>query len=139
MSIQRTLSIIKPDGIKNNIIGKIINCFEEKDLKIIAARMKKLNHFEAKGFYNIHKQKIFFKELINFMCSGPIMLMVLEGENAISENRKIMGSTNPANANKGTIRKRFSKSITENTVHGSDTMENAKFEINWFFALSEIC
>ena len=138
MAKQKTLSIIKPDGVNNNLIGKIVSRFEEKDLKIRAARMKRLSVFEAEGFYAIHKKRAFFKELIDFMCSGPVLLMVLEGENAIAENRKIMGATNPANANKGSIRKMFSNSITKNTVHGSDTLENAKIEINWFFALNEI-
>ncbi len=138
MAVERTLSIIKPDGIKANLIGKIIGRFEEEGLMITAARMKKLSRHEAEGFYAVHSERLFFGELVDFMCSGPILLMVLEGENAISKNRKIMGATNPVDAVNGTIRRMFSKSIGENTVHGSDAPETARTEIDWFFASSEI-
>jgi nucleoside-diphosphate kinase len=138
MATERTLSIIKPDGVKKNVIGKIVNMFEENKLYISAAKMMNMTRGEAEGFYAVHKARPFFGELCDFMCSGPVLVMVLEGENAIAKNREIMGATNPANAAPGTIRKLFASSIGENTVHGSDSAENAATEIAWFFAASEL-
>lgn len=138
MTTQRTLSIIKPDGVAGNHIGPIISLFEESGLKIAAAKMVTLTRAEAEGFYAVHKARPFFGELVGFMTSGPVVLMVLEGENAIAKNRDLMGATNPADAAEGTIRKRFAKSIGENTVHGSDAEDTAAFEISWFFAANEI-
>jgi nucleoside-diphosphate kinase len=138
MAIEQTLSIIKPDGVKKNVIGKIVAMFEENNLKIAASKMVQLTRAEAEGFYAVHKARPFFGELCDFMCSGPVVLMVLEGEGAIAKNREIMGATNPANAAPGTIRKLFASSIGENTVHGSDGPDTAKTEIAWFFAGNEI-
>ncbi len=134
MANERTLSIIKPDGVKKNVMGKVIAMFEEKNLKVVAARLAQLTNKEAEGFYAVHKQRPFFRELVDFMTSGPVLLMVLEGEDAISKNREIMGATDPAKAAAGTIRKLFASSIGENTVHGSDAPETARTEIAWFFA-----
>ena len=136
--IQRTRSIIKPDGVSRNLIGKIVSRFEEEGLKIVAARMQRLSLPEAQGFYAVHKERPFFGELVESMTSGPVLLMVLEGENAILKNREIMGATNPAQAADNTIRKLYALSIGENTVHGSDAPETAAFEISWFFAQSHI-
>ena len=136
--IQRTLSIIKPDGISRNLIGKIVSRFEEEGLKVVAARMQRLSLPEAQGFYAVQKERPFFGELVESMTSGPVLLMVLEGENAILKNREIMGVTNPAQAADNTIRKLYALSIGENTVHGSDAPETAAFEISWFFAQSQI-
>lgn len=138
MTIERTLSIIKPDGVSRNLIGKIISMFEDKGLSIVASRMQILSKHEAEGFYAVHRERPFFGELTHYMCSGPVLLLVLEGEDAISKNRQIMGATNPKDAAPGTIRKLFSLSIGENTVHGSDAPETAAFEINWFFKGSEV-
>jgi nucleoside-diphosphate kinase len=137
MATERTLSIIKPDGVKKNVMGKVMAMFEEKNLKIVAARMAQLTTKEAEGFYAVHKQRPFFRELVDFMTSGPVLLMVLEGDEAISKNREIMGATDPAKAADGTIRKLFASSIGENTVHGSDAPETARTEIAWFFAECE--
>ncbi len=133
MATERTLSIIKPDGVKKNVIGKVIALFEEKNLKVVAARMAQLTNKEAEGFYAVHKQRPFFRELVDFMISGPALLMVLEGDEAIAKNREIMGATDPSKAAEGTIRKLFASSIGENTVHGSDAPETARTEIAWFF------
>jgi nucleoside-diphosphate kinase len=138
MALERTLSIIKPDGVKKNVMGKIIAMFEEKGLKIAAAKMMQMTKGEAEGFYAVHRQRPFFAELTTFMQSGPVLVMVLEGEDAIAKNREIMGATDPAKAAAGTIRKLFASSIGENTVHGSDAPETAKVEIAWFFAESEV-
>jgi nucleoside-diphosphate kinase len=138
MATERTLSIIKPDGVKKNVIGKIIAMFEEKGLTVAAAKLMQMTRAEAEGFYAVHKQRPFFGELTAFMQSGPVLVMVLEGEDAIAKNREIMGATDPAKAAPGTIRKLFASSIGENTVHGSDAPETAKTEIAWFFAESEI-
>jgi nucleoside-diphosphate kinase len=138
MALERTLSIIKPDGVKKNVIGKIIAMFEEKGLKVAAQKMVQLTKAEAEGFYAVHRQRPFFGELTTFMQSGPVVVMVLEGEDAISKNRAIMGATDPAKADAGTIRKLFASSIGENTVHGSDAPDTAKTEIAWFFAESAI-
>jgi nucleoside-diphosphate kinase len=138
MAIERTLSIIKPDGLEKGIIGKIISKFEEKGLKPVAIRLQHLSQAQAEGFYAVHKARPFFKDLVSFMISGPVVLMVLEGENAVAANREIMGATNPANAAPGTIRKEFATSIDKNTVHGSDSLDNAKIEVAYFFRETEI-
>jgi nucleoside-diphosphate kinase len=138
MAIERTLSIIKPDGLQKGIIGKVISKFEEKGLKPVAIRLQHLSQAQAEGFYAVHKARPFFKDLVSFMISGPVVLMVLEGENAVAANREIMGATNPANAAPGTIRKEFATSIDQNTVHGSDSLENAKNEVAYFFRETEI-
>ena len=138
MAIERTLSIIKPDGLEKGVIGKIISRFEEKGLKPVAIRLQQLSQKEAEGFYAVHKERPFFKDLVSFMISGPVVLMVLEGEGAVLKNRDIMGATNPANAAPGTIRKDFATSIDKNTVHGSDSLENAKNEVAYFFRETEI-
>jgi nucleoside-diphosphate kinase len=138
MAIERTLSIIKPDGLQKGIIGKVISKFEEKGLKPVAIRLQHLSQAQAEGFYAVHKARPFFKDLVSFMISGPVVLMVLEGENAVAANREIMGATNPANAAPGTIRKEFATSIDQNTVHGSDSLENAKIEVAYFFRETEI-
>ena len=138
MSNERTLSIIKPDAVGNNVIGKILQRFEDNNLKIVASKMMHLSKEKAEGFYAIHKDKPFFDKLVNFMISGPVILQVLEGNNAISKNREIMGATNPDEAKDGTIRKDFASSIDENAVHGSDALETANIEIKYFFDDSEI-
>lgn len=135
---QRTLSIIKPDGTERNLIGKIVGRFEEEGLRIVGMKKKLMSRPEAEGFYAVHKERPFFGELVQMMTGGPVVIMVLEGENAIQRNRDIMGATNPAQAAEGTIRKAFAKSIGENTVHGSDSPENAAIEINYFFAGTEL-
>ena len=138
MALERTLSIIKPDGVKKNVSGRIIAMFEEKNLRVVAAKLMQMTKAEAEGFYAVHRQRPFFAELTTFMQSGPVLVMVLEGEDAIAKNREIMGATDPSKAAAGTIRKLFASSIGENTVHGSDAPETAKNEIGWFFAESEI-
>ena len=138
MSTERTLSIIKPDATKRNITGKIISCFEESGLNIIAQKKILLTKERAEGFYTVHSDKPFFADLVNFMTSAPIIVQVLEGENAILKNREIMGATNPEEAEEGTIRKQFALSIEANSVHGSDSAETAIEEINYFFDESEI-
>ncbi len=136
--MNRTFSIIKPDATKRNITGAINKIIEENNLKIIAQKRIKLSKEKAEGFYSVHREKSFFDELINYMTSGPVIVQVLEGENAIEHYRKIMGSTNPDNADDGTIRKLHALNIQENSVHGSDSEENAKKEINYFFNENEI-
>ena len=138
MSTERTLSIIKPDATKRNITGKIISCFEESGLNIIAQKKILLTKERAEGFYSVHSDKPFFADLVNFMTSAPIIVQVLEGENAIKKNREIMGATNPEEAEEGTIRKQFALSIEANSVHGSDSAETAIEEISYFFDESEI-
>jgi nucleoside-diphosphate kinase len=133
-----TLSIIKPDGVKRNLIGKIVSRFEEEGLKIAAMQLKWLSKKEAEGFYAEHKARPFFGELVDFMISGPVVVMALEGADAIAKNRKIMGATDPAKADPGTIRREFSKSIGENTVHGSDSPTSAAREVSYFFAGTSI-
>jgi len=135
---ERTLSIIKPDGVQRNLIGKIIGRFEEEGLKIAAMQLKWLSKREAEEFYGVHRARPFFGELVDFMTSGPVCVMVLEGDDAVQKNRKIMGATNPADAAPGTIRKLFAKSIGENTVHGSDSADNAAIEIRHFFTSMDI-
>ena len=139
MAIERTLSIVKPDAVAKNVIGKIYSRFEDNGLKIVAAKMKHLSRKEAEGFYAVHKERPFFGELVEFMTSGPVMVQVLEGENAVAKNRELMGATNPKEAAAGTIRADFAQSIDANAVHGSDSLENAKIEIAYFFSVTEIC
>ena len=134
MAIERTLSIVKPDGVKNNVIGQVVARFEAAGLRPVAMKMKTLSRREAEGFYAVHKARPFFGELVEFMTSGPVVLMILEGEGAIAKNRELMGATDPKKAAPGTIRADFSASIGENTVHGSDAPETAAFETSWFFA-----
>jgi len=133
VSVERTLSIIKPDAVAKNIIGKIYSRFEKAGLKIVEARMQHLTRAEAEGFYAVHRERPFFKDLVEFMTSGPIMIQVLEGEDAIALNRKLMGATNPAEAEPGTIRADFAQSIDANAVHGSDGPDTARTEIAYFF------
>lgn len=138
MPVERTLSIIKPDAVAKDVIGEIISRFEQAGLKIIAARMKQLSRAQAQEFYAVHKARPFFSALVDFMTSGPVMIQVLEGENAISRNRELMGATNPAEAAPGTIRADFAESIDANAVHGSDAAETARVEIACFFAPEDI-
>ncbi len=138
MAIERTLSIIKPDGVKKGVMGQIISRFESAGLNVVAMKQKTLSRHEAEGFYAVHSERPFFGELVEFMTSGPVVLMILEGESAIARNRELMGATNPKDAAEGTIRADFASSIGENTVHGSDAVETAHFETNWFFAGTEI-
>ena len=133
MSVERTLSIIKPDAVAKNVIGQIYSRFENNGLKIVAARMLRLSRAEAEGFYAVHRQRSFFNDLVNFMVSGPVMVQVLEGESAIQKNRDLMGATDPKKALKGTIRADFADSIDANAVHGSDATESAAVEIAYFF------
>lgn len=139
MALERTLSIIKPDAVANNVIGKIYTRFEEAGLRIAAAKKKQMTQAEAEGFYAVHKERPFFNDLVGFMVSGPVMIQVLEGDNAIAKNRELMGATNPADAAPGTIRADFAESIDKNAVHGSDAPETAQEEITFFFANDEIC
>ncbi|HET8941561.1 MAG TPA: nucleoside-diphosphate kinase [Rudaea sp.] len=139
MALERTLSIIKPDAVGNNVIGEIYSRFEKSGLKIIAAKMKQLSRAEAEGFYAVHRERPFFKPLVEFMISGPVMIQALEGEGAIMKNRDLMGATDPAKAAAGTIRADFAKSIDANAVHGSDAAETAQVEIAYFFSGTEIC
>ena len=138
MAVQRTLSIIKPDAVAKNIIGKIYSRFETNGLKVIASRMVHLSRQEAEGFYAVHKARPFFKDLVEFMISGPVMIQVLEGEEAIQKNRDLMGATDPKKAEKGTIRADFAESIDANAVHGSDAPETAAVEIAYFFPASQV-
>lgn len=133
MSVERTLSIIKPDGVAKNIIGDIYSRFEKAGLKIVAARMVQLSKEQAGEFYAVHKERPFYNDLVAFMTSGPVMVQALEGENAIAKNRDLMGATNPQDAEAGTIRADFAKTVDENVVHGSDAPETAAEEINFFF------
>ncbi len=139
MAVERTLSIIKPDAVAKNVIGQIYSRFEQNGLKIVAAKMKQLSQAEAEGFYAVHKERPFFKDLVKFMVSGPVVISVLEGENAIAKHREIMGATDPKKAAAGTIRADFASSIDENAVHGSDAAETAKVEIAYFFSTIELC
>ncbi|HZP14013.1 MAG TPA: nucleoside-diphosphate kinase [Nevskiaceae bacterium] len=139
MAVERTLSIIKPDAVSKNHIGDIFNRFEQAGLKIIATRMKHLTQKQAEGFYAVHSERPFFKDLVKFMISGPVVVSVLEGENAVAKHRDIMGATDPKKAAKGTIRADFAASIDENAVHGSDSLDNAKTEIAYFFRTTELC
>ncbi|MBK1972819.1 nucleoside-diphosphate kinase [Campylobacter sp. TTU-622] len=136
--MQKTLSIIKPDAVKKNVIGKILDRFESNGLKIIAIKKIQLSQNQAEEFYQIHKDRPFFKDLVKFMISGPVVVSVLEGENAVFKNRELMGATNPKEAKAGTIRADFAENIDANAVHGSDSLENAKIEIDFFFKADEI-
>ncbi len=138
MGIEKTLSIIKPDGVRRNLVGKILSRFEEKNLRIVCTKMIHLSKSQAEGFYAIHSERPFFEELTTFMSSGPVVVSILEGENAVLHHREIMGATNPDDAEPGTIRGDFAESLGENTVHGSDSLENAIIECSYFFSETEI-
>jgi len=139
MADQRTFSIIKPDGVEKNLIGEVYRRFEQAGLRIIAAKMLQLSKDQAEGFYAVHKERPFYADLVSYMTSGPVVVQVLEGDNAIAKNREIMGATNPADADPGTIRADFASSIEENVVHGSDGPDTAQVEIEYFFDEGEIC
>jgi nucleoside-diphosphate kinase len=139
MAVERTLSIIKPDGVAKNLIGEVYRRFEKAGLKIIGAKMLKLRTDQAEGFYAVHKQRPFYNDLVKYMSSGPVVVQVLEGENAIKVNRDLMGATNPKQAAPGTIRADFASSIEENVVHGSDATTTAAVEIAFFFSEAELC
>jgi len=139
MAIERTLSIIKPDGVAKNIIGEIYGRFEKAGLRIVAAKMMHLSRAQAEAFYAVHKERPFFKDLVEFMISGPVMIQALEGENAITRNRELMGATNPKEAAPGTIRRDFAASIDANVVHGSDAADTAAQEIQFYFSGLEVC
>ena len=138
MALERTFSIVKPDGVARNLIGQVYARFEKAGLKIVAAKLVQLSKAEAEGFYAVHKERPFFNDLVRYMTSGPVVLQVLEGENAVAKNREIMGATDPKKAAPGTIRADLAESIEANTVHGSDSAENAAIEIAYFFAQTEI-
>ena len=139
MAVERTLSIIKPDGVQKNLIGEIYSRFEKAGLEIVAARMMHLSKEQAQGFYAVHRERPFYNDLVSYMTSGPVVVQVLQGEDAIAKNREIMGATNPANAAPGPIRKDFAASIEENVVHGSDAAETAAVEIAFFFGDDGVC
>lgn len=138
MAVERTLSIIKPDATGKNVTGNIIGRFEEEGFRICAMKKIHMSKSQAEGFYAVHRERPFFGELTDFMCSGPCVVIVLEGEDAVAGNRRIMGATNPAEAAEGTLRKLYASSIGENAVHGSDSLENAKIEIDYFFSALEL-
>ena len=139
MAIERTFSIIKPDAVAKNVIGEIVSRFENNGLQVIASKMLHLSKEQAEGFYAVHAERPFYNDLVQFMISGPVVVQVLEGENAISKNRELMGATNPAEAAPGTIRADFAKTVDENAVHGSDAPETAAVEIKYFFSAEELC
>ncbi|WP_031432990.1 nucleoside-diphosphate kinase [Methylomarinum vadi] len=139
MAIERTFSIIKPDAVAKNVIGEIVSRFEKNGLRVVASKMVQLSKEQAEGFYAVHKERPFFNDLVSFMISGPVVVQVLEGENAVLKNRELMGATNPKEAAPGTIRADFAESIDENAVHGSDAPETAKEEIAFFFSENDIC
>jgi len=139
MTIERTFSIVKPDGVEKNLIGEVYRRFEQAGLQIVASRMLQLSREQAEGFYAVHSERPFFNDLVSYMISGPVIVQVLEGENAIQKNREIMGATNPADADPGTIRKDFAASIEENVVHGSDGPDTAAEEIRYFFSDDQLC
>jgi nucleoside-diphosphate kinase len=138
MALERTLSIVKPDAVKKNAIGKILARFEAAGLRIVAARMLHLSREQAEGFYAVHRQRPFFRDLVEFMTSGPVLIQVLEGENAIARNRELMGATDPKKAERGTIRADFAESIDANAVHGSDSADTARMEVAYFFSGCEV-
>ena len=138
MALERTFSIVKPDGVARNLIGEVYRRFEKAGLKVVAAKLVQLSRAEAEGFYAVHKERPFFNDLVKYMTSGPVVLQVLEGDNAVLKNREIMGATDPKKAAPGTIRADLAESIEANTVHGSDSAENAAIEIAYFFAQTEI-
>lgn len=139
VAMEQTLSIIKPDAVQKNVIGKIVDRFESNGLRIVAMKKIRLSRCDAKEFYAVHKERPFFNDLVDFMVSGPVVVMVLEGLNAVAKNRELMGATNPKEAAPGTIRADFADSIDANAVHGSDSLENAKREVAFFFSTREIC
>jgi|SRR4051812_38092277 nucleoside-diphosphate kinase len=139
MALERTFSIVKPDGVQKNLIGEVYRRFEQAGLRVVGARMVQLTQAQAEGFYAVHRERPFFKDLVKYMISGPVVVQVLEGENAVAKNRELMGATDPKKADKGTIRADFATSIEENVVHGSDSLENAKIEIAYFFAGTDLC
>ena len=139
MAVERTLSIVKPDGVRKNVIGEVYRRFEVAGLRIVAARMRRLSQSEAEGFYSVHRERPFFKDLVAYMISGPVIVQVLEGENAVAKHRDIMGATDPKKAAPGTIRADLAESIEQNVVHGSDSAENAAREIAFFFSETELC
>lgn len=139
MAIERTFSIVKPDGVRKNLIGAVLQRFEQAGLQVVAARMVNLSQAQAEGFYGVHRERPFFKDLVKYMISGPVVIQVLAGENAVAKNRELMGATDPKKAAPGTIRADFASSIEENVVHGSDSPENAAIEIAFFFAGSDLC
>jgi len=139
MAIERTFSIIKPDAVAKNVTGEIVSRFENNGLQVIASKMLHLSKEQAEGFYAVHAERPFYNDLVQFMISGPVVVQVLEGENAISKNRELMGATNPAEAAPGTIRADFAKTVDENAVHGSDAPETAAVEIKYFFSDEELC
>jgi nucleoside-diphosphate kinase len=139
MALERTFSIVKPDAVAKNVIGQIYSRFEQNGLRIIAAKMLQLSREQAEGFYAVHRERLFFNDLVSFMISGPVVVQVLEGENAIARNREIMGATNPKEAAAGTIRADFAETIDENAVHGSDGPDTAAAEIAFFFTDAELC
>ena len=138
MSIERTFGIVKPDAVEKNAVGGVVDMIEKAGLKIVGLRLVKIADAQARAFYAVHKERPFFGDLVEFMTSGPVVVQVLEGEDAVKRNREVMGATNPAQADEGTIRKIFAESIEANTVHGSDSDENAKIEIDFFFTPGEI-
>ena len=138
MSVERTLSIVKPDGVQKNVIGNVYHRFEQAGLKIVAAKMVRLSQSDAEGFYAVHRERPFFKDLVSYMVSGPVMIQVLEGENAVQKNRDLMGATDPKKAAPGTIRADLATSIEQNVAHGSDSLENAAREIAYFFAETDL-
>lgn len=139
MAVERTLSIVKPDGVRKNVIGEVYRRFEQAGLKIVAARMMKLSQAQAEGFYAVHRERPFFKDLVSYMTSGPVIVQALEGDNAVAKHREIMGATDPKKAAPGTIRADLAESIEQNVVHGSDSLENAAREVGYFFAETELC
>jgi nucleoside-diphosphate kinase len=139
MTVERTLSIVKPDGVRKNVIGEVYRRLEKAGLSIVAARMIRLTTLQAEAFYAIHRERPFFRDLVTFMTSGPVMVQVLEGVDAVAKNREIMGATDPKKAAPGTIRADLASSIDQNVVHGSDSVENAAVEVAFFFGQSEIC
>jgi nucleoside-diphosphate kinase len=138
MALERTLSIIKPDAVKKNVIGQILGRFEAAGLRIVAARMAQLSRAQAEGFYAVHRERPFFRDLVDFMTSGPVLIQVLEGDNAIARNRELMGATDPKKAAGGTIRADFAESIDANAVHGSDSADTARTEVAYFFPTCEV-
>jgi nucleoside-diphosphate kinase len=139
MALERTFSIVKPDGVTRNLIGEVVRRLESAGLKVIGSRMVRLTKAEAEGFYAVHRERPFFNDLVRYMTSGPVVLQVLEGENAVAKNREVMGATDPKKAAAGTIRADLAESIEANTVHGSDSVENAKIEIAYFFKDGQVC
>jgi nucleoside-diphosphate kinase len=139
MALERTLSIVKPDGVQKNLIGEVYRRFEQAGLRVIAARMLQLSQSQAEGFYAVHRERPFYRDLVRYMTSGPVMVQVLEGENAVGRNREIMGATDPKKAAPGTIRADLAASIEQNVVHGSDAADTAAREIAFFFAESDLC